>query len=787
IGAPIRDAAGRVLGVLVGTINLGQPSFLDQIEQHPYGKSGGFLLIAPQHKLFVAATDKSRIMQPVPAPGRNAMNDRFMQGFEGFGVATSSRGVLELSAGRSIPVAGWFLVATLPAQEAFLPIDRMLQHLRWATVLLTLLAGGLIWWMLRHQLAPLLATARAMVTLSNSQQIPAPLALRTQDEIGQLASGFNRLIESWTQREAALQKSQQNLSITLDSIGDAVIATDAAGHITRMNPTAERLCGWTLADALGQPLTGVFQIVNTATRQPAPDPAQRVMQHGEVTSLANHTTLLARDGHEYQIADSAAPIRNAGGAIEGVVLVFSDVTEKYQAQEALRLTRFSVEAASDSIFWMTPDARIVDVNAAACRALGYTREKLLQLSVPDVDARYNAELWQQHFAELRQRGSLTFESEQRTRDGRLYPVEVVANYVKHGNEERNCAFVRDITERKRAEQGLRLSEERYRFSLEVTGQIGWSCQPDGQVEDAPMWRQYSGQSLEEVVGWNWLDAIHPEDRESANKAVAIAVAQKSNYSTEYRLRRADGVYRNFMVRGILLLNADGSPKEWVGTCIDITERKQAEQALQQQTEALARSNAELEQFAYVASHDLRQPLRMVNSYLQLIARALAGQLDDDTREMMRFATDGAKRMDQMLVSLLEYSRIGRTGQPLLPLASRETLDEALHFLAPVIAEAQASVRVVGDWPQMVASRDEFTRLWQNLIGNAVKYRAPDRAPEIDITVAPQGAGWRFCVADNGIGIDPAQFDRLFKVFQRLQLRGQYEGNGIGLAVARKIV
>jgi light-regulated signal transduction histidine kinase (bacteriophytochrome) len=173
--------------------------------------------------------------------------------------------------------------------------------------------------------------------------------------------------------------------------------------------------------------------------------------------------------------------------------------------------------------------------------------------------------------------------------------------------------------------------------------------------------------------------------------------------------------------------------------------------------------------------------------VQLLEGALADKLDGETRQMMHFAVDGSRRMDQMLISLLEYSRVGRKGEPMQALASRDAVDEALHFLAPVIQEAQATVRVSGDWPQVLASRDEFTRLWQNLIGNAVKYRAPDRAPQIDITVVPEAQGWRFCVADNGIGIDPAQFDRLFKVFQRLHTRDAYGGNGIGLAVARKIV
>jgi signal transduction histidine kinase/HAMP domain-containing protein len=266
----------------------------------------------------------------------------------------------------------------------------------------------------------------------------------------------------------------------------------------------------------------------------------------------------------------------------------------------------------------------------------------------------------------------------------------------------------------------------------------------------------------------------------AEAPIVKALSGQRTIGVERMVVRKDGTIRWQSLIATPICNAKQEIIAGYLILIDTTAHKQAEAEL-------LRSNAELEQFAYVISHDLRQPLRMVNGYVQMLERRLADTLDDDARGMMHFAVDGAKRMDQMLVSLLEYSRVGRKGEPMAPLASRSGVDEALRFLAPVIREANATVRVSGDWPEVVASRDEFTRLWQNLIGNAVKYCAPDCAPDIAITVTPDADGWRFCVADNGIGIAPTQFDRLFKVFQRLVTRDQYEGTGIGLAVARKIV
>ncbi len=221
----------------------------------------------------------------------------------------------------------------------------------------------------------------------------------------------------------------------------------------------------------------------------------------------------------------------------------------------------------------------------------------------------------------------------------------------------------------------------------------------------------------------------------------------------------------------------------IAIATDISERKQVEAELR-------RSNSELEQFAYAISHDMRQPLRMISSYQQLLGKALQDQLNEDTREYLNFATDGAKRLDQMLVGLLDYSRVGRKTAPLDWIESRSPLDEALHYLKPALDEAGATVRITGDWPRIHASRDELMRLFQNLVGNAVKYRLPDRPPEVTITASVAGTDtarrWTVQVSDNGIGINPSQIPRLFQVFQRLQSHARYEGAGVGLALCRKI-
>jgi PAS domain S-box-containing protein len=283
-------------------------------------------------------------------------------------------------------------------------------------------------------------------------------------------------------------------------------------------------------------------------------------------------------------------------------------------------------------------------------------------------------------------------------------------------------------------------------------------------------------SLEQVAGQSVFNLIVPESREAFAEMHKRVLAGEAT-QMEFEVIGLKGGRRWLETHAVPML--ENGRMVHLAVTRDISARKIAEAEL-------LRSNVELEQFSFSISHDMRQPLRMISSYLQLIEKKLDGTLDQELRGYFNFAIDGAKRMETMMVGLLEYSRIGRKGEPMAWIESRAMLEEALLFLRSAVAEAQARISIEGSWPCILVSRNEMLRLMQNLVGNAIKFRSAGRAPEITITGALVGNAWRLCVADNGIGIIPDQIDRLFQMFQRLQSRAAFDGTGIGLALCRKI-
>ena len=349
----------------------------------------------------------------------------------------------------------------------------------------------------------------------------------------------------------------------------------------------------------------------------------------------------------------------------------------------------------------------------------------------------------------------------------------------------NDRLTREIAERKQTEKGLEEREATLRsiFRAAPTG-IGMLCNRVIKQANDRIY-EMTGYSSEELLGQSVkMLYLTEEEFEFVGHEKYSQISKQGTGTVETRWRRKDGE-----VIDVLLSSAPINPEDLsVGvtfTALDITERKRAEVALTRKTQELARSNAELEQFAYVASHDLQEPLRMVSSYVQLLARRYKEKLDSDADDFITFAVDGANRMQALIKDLLAYSKVGTKGNRFEPTNCDTVLDLTLANLQFAIEENSA--RVTHDpLPTVLADPSQMAQLFQNLIANAIKFRGED-SPYVHIAAEKHENEWLFSIRDNGPGIEEEYKERIFEIFQRLHGRNDYPGTGIGLAICKKIV
>ena len=336
---------------------------------------------------------------------------------------------------------------------------------------------------------------------------------------------------------------------------------------------------------------------------------------------------------------------------------------------------------------------------------------------------------------------------------------------------------------------LQKSEERLSRVLEAsnTGIWDWEILTN-TVYYSPRWKSLLGYEDDEIENTfeQWEKRLHPDDKQRMLDAVADFLENPvGNFNHDFRMKHKNGSYRWISNRSAVLLADDKKPYKMYGSHLDITEWRQAEEALAIKAAALTQSNEELEMFAYIASHDLQEPLRMVTSYLQLLNKRYNDKLDEEAQEFIHYAVDGAKRMHQLINDLLAYSRIGMRGKEFTCVDCQDILKNTMQLMQFSISDNNATV-MTGPLPTLLGDESQLCQLFQNLISNAIKFQNKT-PPIVHIAAQQQENCYLFSVEDNGIGIAPESASRIFDVFQRLHTREAYPGTGIGLAICKKIV
>ncbi|MBC8319291.1 MAG: PAS domain S-box protein [Bacteroidetes bacterium] len=344
-----------------------------------------------------------------------------------------------------------------------------------------------------------------------------------------------------------------------------------------------------------------------------------------------------------------------------------------------------------------------------------------------------------------------------------------------------------LVERKLAEEQISIITKRLELATE-SAQIGiwdYDIKENALLWDKRMYELYGIQPEDFGGAYEaWEKGLHPDDLITARTELQDAIAGKKDFHTQFRVVWPGGQVRFIEAHAVVQLASDGSPHHITGVNWDITERKRAEENLQKTLNDLERSNNDLQQFAYVASHDLQEPLRMVSSYTQLLERRYKDKLDQDANDFMNYAVDGANRMQKLINDMLDYSRVTTKGKEFHPIDTNSALGQAIVNLQQKIQSTSALI-TNEELPVIIADEGQIIRLFQNLIGNAIKY-AGDETSRIHISCNDLPDLWQFSVQDNGIGIAEEFNERIFVIFQRLHSGKDYPGTGIGLAICKRI-
>jgi PAS domain S-box-containing protein len=634
----------------------------------------------------------------------------------------------------------------------------------------------------------------------DGSRVPVLLGAALAPDSAEQAICFVLDLTDRKQAEQAVLDSEERYRSLIEATASLVWTTDAEGRFVAPQPLWEAYTGQSFAAYQNW---GWSQALH-------PDDRERVQQQWFAALEARRIHQVegrlwhVKTGEYRYFEAKAVPILRPDGSIREWIGTVNDVHDRRQAEAAVRASEAKLKSFVDAdligILFGDIYGNILDANDELLRIVGYSRADLQagRLSWLNITPPEFLPLDELRIAEAQARGTCTpYEKAYIRKDGSRVPVLVGYSLIEP-EREKSVAFILDITEQKRAEAALRESEARFRHLADHAPMLVWMTGTDKQAEYFNQaWLDFTGRRLEQELGEGWTAGLYPEDRSILEVYVAAFEAQAS-FEMEYRLQRFDGEYRWLLNIGIPRFTPDGEFLGYIGSCVDIHDRKQAEAntlrlnellelRVQERTAQLESANKELESFSYSVSHDLRAPLRHISGFVDLLQKRLdSASLDPTAQRYLNIIAETTQQAGLLIDDLLAFSRMGRSEMRLITVDLNLLVQEIQRELEPELAQRQVDWQIAA-LPSVKADPAMLRLVMRNLIENAIKYTRSRPQTVIQIDSESNEQEDVIFIKDNGIGFNMQYVHKLFGIFQRLHSDPHYEGTGIGLANVRRII
>ncbi|MCW3111034.1 MAG: hypothetical protein JWQ09_5540 [Segetibacter sp.] len=594
--------------------------------------------------------------------------------------------------------------------------------------------------------------------------------------------------------ENELKESEERYRSLVQNTNELIIMISAGGEIADLNPAFQKAIEYSDAEIKEM---NIFDLLDPISIPLVKETIVKTFA-GEKIEFVERI-FKTKSGKKIYVEGNLTPTRFSNGEVKGVQAFFRNVTERKKAEQEIAHQKEFTEAILNNL---PADIAVFDNNHNYVflneHAISRPEFRQWMIGKNDFDyCRYKgiddalAHKRRKLFNDaLQAKTDVEWIDEHQTNHGStifilrkfhpVYETEQVRYVIGYGV---------DITKRMKIEEELLQTRKQFQHVLNSSPVIIYSALTTNNY--APT---YVSENIKVQLGYEarefidfgsfWVNHIHPEDSEHVFSEVYL-LFENEKHTMEYRFLHKNGTYRWLLDEMKLVRDDQGNPKEVVGAWMDITDRKNADLKLKDAMLSTQKAYKELEQFAHMVSHDLQEPLRMVTGFLNLLKLETEGQLDESAKEYIYYAVDGADRMRTLIQDLLQYSRVGSNKEDFTEINLDEVLKYVIHVLDEKIQATKAAVKV-NTLPVISGHKSLLNQLFMNLLGNALKYHSNEN-PEIEIGCREEEDKWVFYVKDNGIGIEPKFFDKIFIIFQRIHARSEYAGTGIGLAICKKIV